>query len=464
MFSRTFSSPARSRGSSFWPPMLVIAAAQLIVIMNNAIVNIALPQLSADLSIGPEQQSWVITAYLLVFGSVLLVGGKVGDAFGHRRAFIGGLLGTAVFAGLAGAATAPAWYLLARAGQGLSAAVLAPAAVALLSTTFEQGHERAKAFGIYGAVTGAGAAIGVLAGGILPGLRSGRWTMFASVPLALLAAAAAPLVLSAAGALDRTRWHLQDVTMVVVGVAAFLLTLTELEHGRVLPAAALAVLAAVALIGFARRQLRSRTPLLPPELVADRHRLSGLIVVGAGGLGPTGVFVVLSLYLQQTLQMSPMQAALATLPYPIGMMVSSQLAERLIDRFGPIRVVIGALGLSGLGLLPMILAGPGASYAALVLPVLIAISLTMGPAFVAGSRLAMSGVAENHSGTMGAAMNSSAELGGAVGVTLLSAVALVLSRDGVPGYGAAMAGAGAILLVSAVAVALVAGVRRRART
>lgn len=441
--------------------MLVIAAAQLIVIMNNAIVNIALPQLTEDLSISAGQQSWVVTSYLLVFGSVLLVGGKVGDAFGHRRAFIAGLIGTAVFAALAGSATAPAWYFLARAGQGLSAAVLAPAAVALLSTTFAEGHERAKAFGIYGAVTGAGAAVGVLAGGILTDLLSWRWTMFASVPLALIAAGAAPLVLSAADALDRTRWHLQDVAMVVVGVAAFLLALTEMEHGRGLQAIALTALAAVSLAGFARRQVRSRTPLLPPELVTDRDRLSGLIVVGAGGLGPTGVFVVLSLYLQETLHMSPMQAALATLPYPIGMMVSSQFSERLINRFGAVKTVVWALGLSGLGLLPLVLAGPGASYPALVLPVLVVISLTMGPAFVAGSRLAMTGVAESHSGAMGAAMNSSAELGGAVGVTLLSALSLLLGTGGTAGYGAAMASAGAVLIAAAFAVALVSGAFRR---
>lgn len=437
--------------------MLVIATAQLIVIMNNAIVNIALPELSADLLIPATHRSWVITSYLLVFGSALLVGGKVGDRFGHRNAFIAGLSGTAFFACLAGAAQTPSWFFLSRAGMGLSAAVLAPAAVALLSISFTSGRQRARAFGIYGAVTGAGAAIGMLAGGILTDVLSWRWTMFVSVPLVVLAAATAPLALSGESARDQSRWHLRDVAMVVLGVAAFLLGLTQLQQGKVFETISLTAIAAASIGSFARQQFRSQTPLLPPDLVMNRRRLSGLIVVGAGGLGPTGVFVVLSLYLQQSLQMSPTQAALATLPYPIGMMISAQFSEWLIARFGEVRVVVAALVLSGVGLLPLVLAGPRTSYVALILPVLIVISLTMGPAFVAGTRLAMGGVAESRSGTMGAAMNSSAELGGAIGVTLLSAIALRAGVCGITGYGVAMATAGLILIAAAFAVALISG-------
>ncbi|WP_461166333.1 MFS transporter [Tsukamurella serpentis] len=431
--------------------MATISVAQLVVIMNNAIVNIALPELSVELAVPERYQSWAVTSYLLAFGSLLLIGGRITDRIGHRRAFIGGLIGTAVFASLAGAAPTAWVYFLARGLQGAVAAVLAPAALALLSTTFS-GASRARAFGVYGAVTGVGAAVGMLAGGLLTDLLSWRATMFVSVPTVLIAALAARRTLTADRETTSSAWHVPSVLSAFSGVALLLVGLAQVEGDSAGTGMAVIAVGGLVIAGFAALQYRTPDALVPPALVCDRRRLLGVIVLGVGGLGMTGLFVIVSLYVQRVLGMSALSAALVCLPYPVGLAVSSNLSPALISRFGEARVAGWGLLSTGVCLLPLGFTGPDGSSLILVIAALAGTSVTMGPAFVAATRLAMSQVPRGQAGSMGAVMNSSGELGGAIGVPLLVLVATATATDGRPGYGSAMVGAGVIVSAGAVVV------------
>ncbi|MBD7951750.1 MFS transporter [Oerskovia rustica] len=452
--------------SRFWAPVAVIGSAQFLVIMNNAIINVALPSLVSDLGIGPSDQSWVVTVYLLAFGALLLLGGRVGDALGHRNVFVAGLAVTALAAIGSGLATSGSAYLLWRAAQGAAAAFVSPSAVALLSTAFVDPVSRAKAFGVYGAVTGAGGGAGLLLGGLLTDAWSWRWAMFASVPIAVVAIGGAFLALPASStARRRSTGPIRPLAalLVVLAVGALLVTITRAGTG----ASAWSTLASLAVAGasaggFLLAERRTEHPLVPPGVLASRDRLLGLLTVGTGALGLTGVFVVLSQQMQQEGGMTPMEAALAVLPYPVGMVFSTQLAPRLIARFGARRVAVAGLLASAVGIVPLASAG-GAPYAVLTLPSLLFVSATIGPAFVSGTQLAMSGIGEEEAGVAGSLLNSASEIGGAVGVAVMSAVgvAVAVTRDGgEPAYAAEMYAAAALLVVGSVMGAVVC--RRRA--
>ncbi|WP_453985041.1 MFS transporter [Brevibacterium casei] len=475
------------RSQRFWAPVIVIAAAQLVMIMNNAVLNIALPRLSADLVLDPVLRPWAASTYLLAFGALLLLGGRVGDRWGHRPAFITGLTLVTAASCLGAAAQNGPSFIAARALLGIGAALAAPAALALLSTTFPDGPRRGRAFGIYGAVTGIGAAVGVLSGGLLTDLFSWRWAVLVSAPLAAAAALLAPFVLTRTSRVEaecdgsdhdaptettekregsvppprRASLSVSSAGLIVLGVACLLLALTSAENGTWGAAGLSGGLALVLLTVFVGLQRRSTDPLLDLRLVLHPLRAIGLITVGAGGLGATGAFVMLSLAMQEQMGLSPMGAAIATLPYPVGMVLSSQLSSRIIDRFGLVpTALIGLLG-TALAFVPLTLIGPGSSYGWLILPGLVLAAATMGPMFVAGTRLTMTAVPEGSAGTMGAVMNSATEITGAIGIGLLS---LVASASAGSGYGWAI-GCGAIVLgLSAGIVGVMWVVRCRAVT
>lgn len=438
----------------FWAPVAVIGTAQFLVIMNNAIINIALPSLVSDLGIGPADQSWVVTVYLLAFGALLLLGGRVGDAVGHRNAFVAGLTVTAVAAAGAGLADTGWAYLAWRAAQGAAAAFVSPAAVALLSNAFADPAQRARAFGIYGAVTGAGGGAGLLLGGLLTDALSWRWAMLVSAPIAIIA------ILGAFAALPRSRaktagpMRPASVLLIILAVGSLLVAITRAGEGGHHWVAILALAAAVLCAwGFRVAERRTEHPLIPRGFFASRDRMLGLITVGTGALGLTGLFVVLSQQMQQASGMSPMAAGLATLPYPVGMVLSTQFAPRLIGRFGAQRVAIAGLLASAVGIVPLAWAA-GAPYAALTLPSLLFVSATIGPAFVSGTQLAMSGVREEQAGVAGALLNSASEIGGAIGVATISATGVavgVLRGSADPAYGAAMCAAAVLLLLGGLA-------------
>lgn len=449
-------SASRSEGTTvpkarFWGPVAVIGTAQFLVIMNNAIINIALPSLVADLGMSPVNQSWVVTSYLLAFGAMLVLGGQIGDSIGHRRALIIGLGVTAVAAIGAGLASA-GWALLAwRSLQGAAAALVSPSAVALLSLTFADPALRRRAFGIYGAVTGAGGALGLIAGGVLTDAFSWRATMFVSVPFAIVAAVGALWLLPGARNTSKRQWNVRGAGLVVLGIGALLLTITRIgAKGAPLVGVIAGIVAVVCLSLFARAERTSANPVIPHGFFRSRDRSLGLLTVGVGALSMTGVFVILSVHMQGEMGLSALDTSIATLPYPVGMVVSTQLAPRLIGRFGAQRTAVTAMLVAAIGLAPLAWSGTH-SYWSLMLPSLIFVSLAIGPAFVAGSQLAMSDVAAETSGVAGALMNSASEIGGAIGVAALSAASLSslsLRPDaGSPGFGLAVLLATAFLLM-----------------
>lgn len=437
----------------FWAPMITIGLAQFLVIMNNAMINIALPSLASDLAIAPANQSWIVTIYLLTFGSLLLLGGKIGDALGHRRAFVAGLLVTALAALGAGCADTASAYLFWRGLQGAAAAFVSPAAIALISTVFAEPTQRARAFGMYGAVTGAGGGAGLLLGGLLTDALSWRWAMFASIPIAVAAIVGALVALPKSRRTQAAPIRPLSVLLVIVTVAALLFAITRVGVDSVFVSCgtlALALSTGSALIIIERR---ASAPILPREYFASPLRTLGLLTVGSGALGLTGVFVVLSQQMQVQQGMSPMAAGLATVPYPIGMVLGAQLAPRCISRFGATCVAIAGLSISAVSVLPLAFADAD-NYASVTLPALIVLSLAISPAFVAGTQLAMSEVSTGSSGVAGALLNSASEIGGAIGVAAMSAtgvIAALLNDSATPVYGTAMCTAAILLAGGALA-------------
>lgn len=437
----------------FWPPIIAIGLAQFLVIMNNAMINIALPSLATDLAITPANQSWIVTIYLLSFGSLLLLGGKIGDALGHRRVLVAGLAVTAVAALGTGLAESASGYLFWRGLQGAAAAFVSPAAIAQISTVFSAPTQRARAFGVYGAVTGAGGGAGLLLGGLLTDALSWRWAMFVSIPIAAVAMIGVLYALPTSRRTSTTPLRPLSVLLVISTVAALLFAITRVGVDSALTVCIALVIALAAGGTLAAIERRATAPLVPRAYFRAPLRTLGLITVGSGALGLTGVFVVLSQQMQSEQGMSPMAAGLATAPYPIGMVLGAHFAPRLISRFGAPRVAIAGLGIAAVSVLPLTIAG-SAAYSTVTLPALIVLSLAISPAFVAGTQLAMSEVADGDSGVAGALLNSASEIGGAIGVAAMSAtgvITAVLSGSAAPIYGTAMCTAAALLAGGALA-------------
>ncbi|MGO3834672.1 MAG: MFS transporter, partial [Microbacteriaceae bacterium] len=317
--------------------------------------------------------------------------------------------------------------------------------------TFADPALRRRAFGIYGAVTGAGGALGLIAGGVLTDAFSWRATMFVSVPFAIVAAVGALWLLPGARNTSKRQWNVRGAGLVVLGIGALLLTITRIgAKGAPLVGVIAGIVAVVCLSLFARAERTSANPVIPHGFFRSRDRSLGLLTVGVGALSMTGVFVILSVHMQGEMGLSALDTSIATLPYPVGMVVSTQLAPRLIGRFGAQRTAVTAMLVAASGLAPLAWSGTH-SYWSLMLPSLIFVSLAIGPAFVAGSQLAMSDVAAETSGVAGALMNSASEIGGAIGVAALSAASLSslsLRPDaGSPGFGLAVLLATAFLLM-----------------
>ena len=430
----------------FWAPIAAIGLAQFLVIMNNAMINIALPSLATELAFAPQNESWIVTIYLLAFGSLLLLGGKVADALGHRRVLITGLIITAVAAIGAGFADSSGFFLFWRGLQGAAAAFVSPAAVALISTVFAEPMQRAKAFGVYGAVTGAGGGVGLIVGGALTNALSWRWVMFVSAPIALVAVIGAALALPQSKKRQHQSIRPLSVLLVIVALGALLFAITRVGVSGVFEmtlALSVGLLSCLALYALERR---AHEPLVPQGIFDSPLRCLGLITVGSGALGLTGVFVVLSQQMQQY-GMTPLEAGLATLPYPLGMVLGAQFAPRLIARFTAQKVAVTGLGLSAIGVLPLAFSGI-APYTAVTLPALVLLSFAIAPAFVAGTQLAMAHLADEHTGIAGALLNAASEIGGAIGVAAMGATGMVtalVTGSNAPVYGAAMCTAAVLL-------------------
>jgi EmrB/QacA subfamily drug resistance transporter len=417
-----------------WLALAVIAIAQLMVVLDASIVTIALPRAQADLGISDADRQWIVTAYTLAFGGLLLLGGRIADFVGRKRVFLIGLLGFAVASALGGAAQNEAMLFGARALQGAFAALLAPAALSLITVTFTAPRERAKAFGVYGAISGGGAAIGLILGGVLTEYASWRWCLFVNVPIAIAAALAAlPTVHESRADGDR-HYDIPGAVLVTGGLVALVYGFTEAAKTGVgwlsVQTLSLLAIAAVMLIGFVMVERRTAHPLLPLPIVTDRNRGGSFLASLLVGAGLFAMFLFLTYYFQVNLGYSPLKSGFAFLPFSLGIIVTAGLASALLPRYGPKALMVTGLVMATAGLFYLTQLSEGSSWLTHVLPAEIVMSVGMALVFVPLSSLALFGIAPRDAGVASALLNTTQQVGGSLGTALLN----TLYASAVTGY------------------------------
>lgn len=423
-----------------WWGLAAIGLAQLMVVLDMTIVNIALPTAQADLGISDADRQWVITAYTLAFGGLLLLGGRLGDVWGRKRTLIIGLTGFALASALGGLSQTFAMLVLARTLQGVFAALLAPAALSMLNVTFTEPRERARALGIWGAIAGGGAAIGLILGGTLTQYVDWRWTMTVNVPIAALAIVGSMLFLSEHGRLDvRARLDVPGAVLATTGVLAIVYGLSEAEQdgwGSAIVLSAFALGAAL-LTAFVMVERRTPHALLPLHLLRERNRAGALVAVGLTQIGMFGVFLFLTYYLQGVQGYSPLKTGIAFLPMVVGMMTGAVgISARLLPVLGPRRLMLPGLIIAASALAFLTQIDVGSTNWLHVFPGLIALGLGMGMTFMPSMATATGGVRGTDAGVVSATLNTTQQVGGSIGIALLNTVAASATASWAASHGA----------------------------
>ena len=418
------------RGQHLGWALILISMAQLMVVLDGSVVNIALPGIQSDLGISDANLTWVVTAYAIAFGGLLLLGGRMGDVLGRRRIFVAGVLIFAL-ASLLGGLAQTEWQLLsARALQGAGAAAASPTALALITTTFPAGPPRNRAFAVYAAMSGAGAAVGLILGGALTEV-SWRWTMLINVPIGLAVAFLAPRYLQES-APQPGRWDLPGAVTATAGLVSLVYGFnhkaqvdpvtgspaTWTEFWTLGPIVAGVVL----LIAFFLIEARSPQALLPLRIITNRTRAVSFFVMLVVGAAIFAMFLFLSLYIQQVMGYSPLKSGFAFLPFTFGIVAAAQVASALIDRIDP-RWIAGAGGamsmvaMWGYGRLEV-----DSTYLTGLLPWIVIQAIGMGLIFVTLTLTAVSGIDQADSGVGSAVLNTVQQVGGAIGIALLGTI------------------------------------------
>ncbi len=409
-----------------WWILAVLAISQLMVILDGTIVNIALPTAQHALHFSNSDRQWIVTAYSLAFGSLLLLGGRISDSIGRKNALIIGLIGFAGASALGAASMNFTMLVLARTVQGVFGALLAPAVLALLSTTFTNPNERGKAFAIYGAVAGAGGALGLLLGGVLTSYASWRWTLLVNLFFAAVGVVGAVLLLHHDRGVDHDPLDWPGVLTATGGLFALVFGFNHAETTSWMNHYTLGsfVVAAVLLGAFASIQRRTRFPLLPLRVILDRNRGGALAAMIIASSGMFGVFFFLTYYLQTTLGFSAVMTGFAFMPMVAGTVVTAQLSNIvLLPKVGPRPLIpLGMLVAAGAmwWLTHLTLTS---TYSHGVLLPLIMMGLGIGLVFAPGFSVATLGVAEHDAGVASALVNTSQQIGGSVGTALLNTLA-----------------------------------------
>jgi EmrB/QacA subfamily drug resistance transporter len=436
-----------------WLILAVIAVAQLLVVLDVTVINIALPSAQQELGFSDDGRQWVITAYALAFGSLLLLGGRIADLFGRKWMFIAGLLGFAGASALGGAAQSFGLLVGARALQGVFAAMLAPAALSLLSTTFIDPAERGKAFGVYGAIAGAGGAFGLLLGGALTEALDWRWCLYVSLAFAVPAALAGLRLLHHVPVARRPRLDLPGTLAATSGLFALVFGLAHAETDGWGDPLTVGFLAAggLALALFVAVERRAAHPLLPLHVVADRNRGGSFLAIGVAGAAVFAVFLFLTFYLQRTKGLSALETGLAFLPMNASVILTVGIVTtRLLSRVGPRPIVGAGMAAAAVAMALLTRIGEDTGYASHVLPSLILAGVGFGAIIGASIATATLGVAARDSGVASAMVNTSQQVGGSIGVALLSTVA-ASGATAVDGYVTAFWWAAGIFAVGGLA-------------
>jgi EmrB/QacA subfamily drug resistance transporter len=415
-----------------WLILAVIGIAQLMVVLDATIVNIALPSAQHALGFSNDSRQWIITAYALAFGSLLLLGGRLGDLFGRKWTFIVGLAGFAAASAIGGFANSFGVLVAARALQGVFGAVLAPSALSLLATTFTRPDERGKAFGVFGAIAGSGAAAGLLLGGVLTEWLTWRWCLFVNLIFAAVAIAGALVLLVNQPHPQRPRLDIPGTIAASLGFFGLVYGFSHAETTSWGDGVTLAALAAGAalLIVFVAIERRVAHPLLPLRVVLDRNRAGAYLAVFVSGIAMFGVFLFLTYYLQQVLGFTPIQAGLGFLPMTGAIMTTATTANTvLLPRIGPRRLTTAGMLLAAVAMLYLTGLSASATYAAAVLPALLVAGVGFGLIFAPSFQGATFGVAPSDAGVASATVNTAQQVGGSIGTALLSTLAASASSS-----------------------------------
>ena len=408
-----------------WRTLFVVAIAQLMIVLDSSIMNIAIPSAKVELGISDANQQWVITAYTLAFGSLLLLGGRIGDYMGRKKIFLIGLAGFAAASALGGVASNEGMLYASRALQGVFAALLAPAALAIISVTFTVPKERAKAFGVIGAISGGGAAIGLILGGALTEYFSWRWCLGVNTPIAIFAAVLAVKFVKESKAQGDNSYDIPGVFTATAGLFALTYGFHEAAVSGWSDTLTIGFLmASVLLLGtFVLIEKRVKNPLMPLRVVTDRNRggsYLGSLVVGAGLFS---MFLFLGLYLQVVLGYTPLRSGFAFLPFTFGIIIFAGVASQLLPRFGPRALMVPGLIAASAGMLMISRITPETSYATHVLPALLIMSSGMALVFIPLTSTALHAVSSHDTGVASAMLNTSQQIGGSLGTALLNTVA-----------------------------------------
>jgi len=454
-----------------WLVLGVVAVAQLMVVLDATIVNIALPSAQRSLGFADTDRQWVVTAYALSFGSLLLLGGKLGDLFGRKTTFITGLAGFAVASALGGAAPTFSVLIGARVLQGIFGALLAPAALSILATTFTDPRERSKAFGVFGAVAGGGSAVGLVLGGFLTEWLSWRWCLYVNLVFAAVAAVGAIVLLRNPASRQHPRLDIPGTVLATTGLFGLVFGFSHAATSGWVDAVTLVSLALglVLLVAFVLVQQRVPAPLLPLRVVLNRVRGTCYAAVGLSAIAIFAVFLFLTYYLQQVHGLSPILTGVGFLPLTAGIVISSTSANiLLLPRTGPRPLVPTGMALGAIGMFLLARLTPDSSYAAGVLPSLVVLGLGFGLIFAPAISSATFGVARQDSGVASAMVNTMQQVGGSIGTALLSTLAASATRSyarthtgagsgvlaAVHGYTTAFTVSGSIFVAGAILTAL----------
>lgn len=429
--------PERGHGNGI--ALLIIASCQLMVVLDITIVNIALPHIQTSLGFSTESLSWVINAYTLTFGGLLLLGGRLGDILGRRRVFIFGVL-LFVLASLLGGLSQESWQLLAaRALQGVGGAIASPTALSLITTTFDEGPARNRAFGVFAAVSAGGSAIGLLAGGVLVEWLDWRWVLFVNVPIGLLIAFATPRYIKES---ERHPGHFD-----LLGALTSTLGMVLLVYGFIRASEdgwsdtvtiGAFVGAVVFLAAFLAVERRSRQPITPLHMFRDRNRAGAYGMMLSLAAAMFGMFFFLTLFVQNILDFSPLQAGLAFLPVSAIIAVSAGLASQLLPRWGPKPFMVVGAVLAAAGLAWLTLTDVNSTYLGSILGPILVFGFGMGMQFVSLTLMAVSGVAPREAGAASGVLNATQQVGGSLGLSILVTVFGTTSRneatEQIPGF------------------------------
>jgi EmrB/QacA subfamily drug resistance transporter len=415
-----------------WFALGVILVAQLLIVLDATVVTIALPTAQQALHISQANRQWALTAYTIAFGGLLLLGGRIADYTGRKRAFIIGLVGFAAASALGGAAVNQGMLFGSRALQGAFAAVMAPAALSLLTVAFTQARERALAFGLFGAVSGGGSAVGLLVGGVLTEFASWRWTLLISTPIAIAAALGALAWVHESRAAGRTHYDVFGAITSTLGLMALVYGFTQAapagngEGSRwgSPVAVSLFVAAVVLLVAFVLIEVRSANPLLPMRVVRDRNRGGSFLIAGIIGVALFGTFLFLSYYMQQTLHYSALRTGVAFLPFTFGVIAGSIVSTQILPRFGARIPMTLGLALAAVGMIPLTTLGVTTGYWSHVLPAQLVISFGLGIVFGPLTSTALVGVDNRDAGVASALVNAVQQVGGSLGIALLNTIAV----------------------------------------